>query len=285
MRRDAYQGALWSVAEAMANLVAVGGDPEQVVLVNNYIWPFPDEYSLGVLDRAVDGVVEAMQRYGAPVISGKDSLSSTYTFADGTRLEIPPVLCISAVGRMHDVRKSVSSDFKHAGSVIILVGQIARDAIGGSVYEELFGRDEVCGDVPNVDAQRMLWSLWKSVHSHIVQGDILSCHDISEGGVAVTLAEMCFGGRIGASFDVGLIGEGRLSELFFTEMAGCFLVEVSVSTFCQKKLFVGVPHVALGQTHLRQTITLFDHGKYITTLSLEVLRQAWQKPMQEVFGS
>ena len=94
-RIDPYYGSIWATAEAMANYVAVGGDPDQAVLVNNYIWPFPDEESMGSLDRSVDAVVNCMDVLKRPVISGKDSLSSTYRGKDGQVIKIPPVLCVS----------------------------------------------------------------------------------------------------------------------------------------------------------------------------------------------
>ncbi|MBX4205211.1 MAG: phosphoribosylformylglycinamidine synthase [Candidatus Doudnabacteria bacterium] len=285
MRRAPYNGALWAVAEAMANLVAVGGDPDTAVIVNNYIWPFPDEQSLWTLDSAVEGVVMAMRMYGVPVISGKDSLSSTYRFPDGTKLEIPPVLCISAFGKIPDVTKTVSSDFKREGSAIILVGKIYENAMGGSVFEELYDRSQHQRMSPMVDQNRELKYIWQVLHRHIVRGDILACHDVSEGGVAVTLAEMCFGGRIGATFDIGRLGSERPDLLFFTEMAGCFLVEVSEKVLREKKLFKDIPHTIVGHTLREFAINLSDYGGKLVSIDLEILRQAWQQPMKEVFGS
>lgn len=287
MQRTPEYGALWAVAEAMANLVAVGGDPDQAVIVNNYIWPFPDEQSLWTLDRAVEGVELAMQMFGVPVISGKDSLSSTYRYPDGKKLEIPPVLCISAFGKIPDVSKTVSSDFKREGSAIVLIGNIPENSIGGSVYEELYGE----GDRrmwPMVDMNPYLKTIWRGLHRHIVNGDILACHDISEGGVAVTLAEMCFGGHIGAKLNVNDLGNTRRPDLLlFTEMAGCFLVEVEEARLRQNGknlMFKGIPHRVVGRTTNKLTIEL-SHGRDgYEVLDLEVLRQAWKRPMKEVFG-
>jgi phosphoribosylformylglycinamidine synthase subunit PurSL len=284
MRRAPYNGALWAVAEAMANLIAVGGDPDQTVIVNNYIWPFPDEQSLWTLDSAVEGVVMAMRMYDVPVISGKDSLSSTYRYPDGTKLETPPVLCISAFGRIPDVTKTVSSDFKREGSVIVLVGKVYEDAIGGSVYEELYSEVEYDRMCPMVDQNRELKYIWQVLHQHIVAGDILACHDVSEGGVGVTLAEMCFGGRIGAVVDIGNLGSNRPDLLFFTEMAGCFLVEVDRETLERNKLFKDIPHSVLGYTLGNSEIYIERNRDQIAIVRLGTLRAAWQEPMKEVFG-
>ncbi|MHB8986783.1 MAG: AIR synthase-related protein, partial [Eubacteriales bacterium] len=115
---DPYYGSLWAAAEAAANAVAAGADPRETVLIDNFIWPFPDEDRLGALDRAVDACVDFVRETGMPFISGKDSLSSTYRAKDGTVIRIPPVLCVSAFGRIPDVSKTVSADFKAAGSRI-----------------------------------------------------------------------------------------------------------------------------------------------------------------------
>jgi phosphoribosylformylglycinamidine synthase len=69
-----------------------------------------------------------------PFISGKDSLSSTYRGKDGTVIKIPPVLCVSAFGRIPDVSKTVSADFKEAGNHIVLLGFRDTDEMAGSVY-------------------------------------------------------------------------------------------------------------------------------------------------------
>ena len=86
---DPYWGGLWAAAEAMSNLVAVGGNPREACLIDNFIWPVPDAESLGGLDRAVDACVDVMQALGIPFVSGKDSLSSTYRYPDGRRPQDP----------------------------------------------------------------------------------------------------------------------------------------------------------------------------------------------------
>ena len=83
-----YYGSLWSAAEATANAVASGANPEEMALIDNFIWPFPDEESLGALDLAVDACVD----FPAPQVcpsSRKDSLSSTYRGRDGKVIKIP----------------------------------------------------------------------------------------------------------------------------------------------------------------------------------------------------
>ncbi|MBI3420868.1 MAG: phosphoribosylformylglycinamidine synthase, partial [Candidatus Sungbacteria bacterium] len=278
-RIDPYWGGIWAATEALANLVAVGGNPEKAWLIDNFIWPFPDEEALGALDRAVDACVDVSQAFGIPFVSGKDSLSSTYSGKDGTIIKIPPVLCISAFGNIPDVAKTITADFKEAGSVIMLLGLLNPLAMGGSVYFETCG---VTGaNLPQVDLQRSAL-VFRTLHALIQRGLILACHDVSEGGVLAALAEMCFGGNVGASIDTFGLGEGRADYLLFNEMAGCFIAEVRLEDVCDI-LFSGVHANVLGSTHSDAFVRAAQRGEHLFTASLADLKAAWQKPMQEVF--
>lgn len=196
-RLDPYAGSLWAAVEALSNYVAVGGDFREAALIDNFIWPFPDEESLWDLDRAVDACCAFMDAFKLPFVSGKDSLSSTYRRGDFV-LKIPPVLCVSSFGKISDVTKTVTADFKRAGSHIVFVGDPDVTTMGGSVYYDIMGQRG--GRVPRVQLE-YLPQLFDWLHAHIANGDILACQDISEGGVAAALAEMCFGGSRGAAGD------------------------------------------------------------------------------------
>ncbi len=178
---DPYWGGLWAAAEALANYVAVGGDPREACLIDNFIWPVPEGPALGALDRAVDACVDVMHALERPFISGKDSLSSTYRFPDGRRLDIPPVLCVSAFGRIPDVAATCTAEFKAAGSTIVVVGAPDWGGMGGSIYLETRG---LAGErPPRVDLAALRETLG-AVHGAIAAGKVASCHDVSEGGLA-----------------------------------------------------------------------------------------------------
>ncbi len=279
MRIDPYWGAVWAATEAMANLVAVGGNPEEAWLIDNFIWPMPDEESLGALDRAVDACVDVMDAFKVPFISGKDSLSSTYRAKDGTVIKIPPVLCVSAFGRIPDVGTTVSSDFKEVGSTIMLVGRLSPWAMGGSVYYDVRGLVDC--EIPQVDLKEVA-RRFKKVHQFINSGSILSCHDISEGGLLAALAEMCFGGNVGADIELLRLGDGYADALLFNEMAGCFLVEVPR----QEELPIlnaGIYAVEIGHTVQERTINVSDRFQPLFSADVASLKGAWQAPMKEVF--
>ena len=202
-KRDAYQMA-WSVIdEAIRNAVAVGADPERIAILDNFCWGDPlRPETLGTLVEACRGCHDASLFYQTPFISGKDSLNNEYLGADGLRHAIPPTLLISAIGIVHDVDQAITMDLKEANNLIYLIGEF--DTEQKSVL-----------DVPKSTLQ-----VYKALHQAISNGLIKSAHDLSEGGLAVAIAEMCIGGRLGAEIN---FEETNL----FNEVNGCLLIEVT----------------------------------------------------------
>lgn len=273
---DAYWGSLWAAAEALANYVAVGGDYKNATLINNYVWPFPDEESLWSLDKSVDAVVDVMKTFKIPVISGKDSLSSTYRDKSGFVLKIPPVLCISVFGKIKNAAKTTTADFKKEGSVICIVGKQDLSALGKSTYSQ-----SQTG-IPHVNLQTMP-ETFRGLHAAIKQGKVLSCHDVSEGGLITALFEMCLGGNMGTDIDVQKISKNvRPDYILFNETAGCFLVEVS-NKMIAKKIFKKVPYKIIGITQKNKIISVQNGNEKLFDVDLDFLKNAWKKPMQQYF--
>jgi phosphoribosylformylglycinamidine synthase len=273
---DPYWGGVWAAAEAMANLTAVGGNPREVGLIDNFIWPVPTRESLGALDRAVEACVDVMHALGRPFISGKDSLSSTYHFPDGRVLDIPPVLCVSVFGRIDDVGRTVSSDFKAAGSVLVLLGAQDLEGLGGSIYLESAGVPG--GRVPRVDLA-VLPRVLDALYAAIRAGQVRSCHDVSEGGLLVALAEMGWGGGLGAEVDLGALGE-RADVALLNETAGVFVIELADAA---TPLFDGLPATVIGRTIAEPELRLVAGGRPLLTAQLSQLREAWEQPLGTVF--
>ncbi|MDZ4228544.1 MAG: phosphoribosylformylglycinamidine synthase subunit PurL [Candidatus Levybacteria bacterium] len=277
-RIDPYWGSVWATAEAMANYVAVGGNPDEAALINNYIWPFPDEEAMGSLDKSVDAVVDCMNALERPVVSGKDSLSSTYRGKNGEVIKIPPVLCMSVFGRIPDVRKTVTSDIKTMGSKLYLVGALDRE-MGGSTYYDINGL--VGNEVPRVDL-KILPKVLRGVHEAIKTGEVLACHDVSEGGVIGSISEMAFGGDCGVKLNLDSNLQ-RPDMFLFNETAGTFVVEVKDSETAEK-LFGNLPHMELGETTQDKKIIVKTGEKELFTASTDELKQAWKQPMKAIFG-
>ena len=275
---DPYHGSIWAGVEALSNYVSVGGDISEASMINNYIWPFPDEESLWSLDKSVDAVVDLMKAFKIPVISGKDSLSSTYRKGDLV-IKIPPVLCMSVFGRIKDTTKTITADFKREGSIICLVGSLDQESTGGSVYFDVNG---LLGDnVPKNDLNHFK-KIANAIYKGIQNRKILSCHDISEGGLISAVFEMCVGGDCGASLDLSKIKSTRPDFTLFNETAGTFIVEIE-NEQTAKKAFRKVPFKIIGKTQKEKVIRVSSKSKLFST-DLCDLKNAWQSPMQKMFS-
>jgi phosphoribosylformylglycinamidine synthase len=223
-KRDAYKMA-WSVMdEAIRNAVAVGANPDRIAVLDNFCWGDPlQPETLGTLVEACRGCHDAALFYGTPFISGKDSLNNEYLGTDGLRHSIPPTLLISAIGIVPDVTKSITMDLKEVGNIMYLIGEFSAE-------------QESVPDVPSSSLD-----VYRALHQAITSGLVRSAHDLSEGGLAVTAAEMCIGGRLGMALDIEV-------SAAFAEVNGCLLVEVSlghVSAF--EKQFANLPFSKIGE--------------------------------------
>ncbi|MCI0685187.1 MAG: AIR synthase-related protein, partial [Gemmataceae bacterium] len=281
---DPYAMAALAIDEAVRNLVAVGADPKRIALLDNFCWGNTDRPEvLGSLVRAAEACRDVALAWKMPFISGKDSLNNEF-HAGGRNIVIPPTLLISALGRVADVRRCVSMDFKEAGNVLFLAG-VTRAELGGSHYHLVTGRSG--GQVPQVD-QPTAPRMFAKVHEAIQRGLARSCHDLSEGGLAAALAEMAFAGGIGADVTnlaaANLAAAGALPDdvLLFSESPTRFVLEASpAKAQALRDLFAGVPLAHIGQTVKDQRLRIAGaSGEWLVWSTLADLKEAWQKPLR-----
>ncbi len=277
---DPYAMAAAAVDEAVRNVVAVGADPARVALLDNFCWGNTDRPEvLGSLVRAAEACRDVALAYGTPFISGKDSLNNEYHSGD-RHVVIPPTLLISALGRVPDVRRCASMDLKAAGNLLFLVGH-TKDEMGGSHYHLVRGLQG--GTVPRPDLA-LAPRIFAGLHAAIRRGVVRSCHDLSEGGLAVAVAEMAFAGGIGADLTHPGTAEGVLADevLLFSESTTRFVVEVAPGDAAALRECLGaeVPLVQLGQTCKEPRLRIAGAGgEWVVWASLGQLKEAWQKPL------
>ncbi len=273
---DPYAMAWAAIDEAMRNAVAVGVDPEQVAILDNFCWGNPNlPDRLGTLVRTVQGCYDGALAYGTPFISGKDSLNNEYTDSSGNRHAIPGTLLISAVGIVPDARKTTSSDLKQSGNIIYVIGQ-TRDEMGASHYTLLTNNQ--IGKVPQ-PVENPLTTL-KAIHQAIQAGYVQACHDVSEGGLAVAIAEMCIGGNLGADIDLTTIPQDAMLtgiHQLYSESLTRFVVEVKpedVTGF--EALLTGVPYTVNGNgTVVDNQQLVIIHADDEWTYDIDDLAVAW----------
>jgi phosphoribosylformylglycinamidine synthase subunit PurSL len=278
---DPYRMAAAAIDEAVRNVVAVGADPARIALLDNFCWGNTDRPEvLGSLVRAAEACRDVALAFNMPFISGKDSLNNEF-HSGGRHITIPPTLLISALGRVPDVRRAVTMDFKEPGNLVFLVGA-TRPELGGSHYNLVLGCEG--GDVPEVDVE-LAPRLFAGLHRAIEQRLVRACHDLSEGGLAVALAEMAFAGGIGADITSRHARGAELPDevLLFSESTSRFLVEiapVNADAF-RECLADGVPVEHLGQTCKQPRLRMGGrNGEWILWAGVSELKEAWQKPLR-----
>jgi phosphoribosylformylglycinamidine synthase len=220
------------IDEAIRNVVAVGADPDRVALLDNFSWGDPRRPStLGELVAAVDGCCAAARMYAAPFVSGKDSLNNEYVGSDGQRHAVPPTLVITAVAHIPDADHCVTPDLAEPGNVLILIGQTEPE-FAGSHLDLVHGAPVNAGVAPAPDPDAP--ETYRHLHAAMRAGLVVACHDVSEGGLAVSLAEMCIAGRLGARIET--LPHDDLATALFSESSGRLVVEVrprSVDAFAK----------------------------------------------------
>ena len=265
---DPYWMAASSIDEAVRNNVAAGG--RRIALLDNFSWGNPDDpQTLGSLVQAARACYDVAKAYQMPFISGKDSLYNETPLG-----EILPTLVVTALGIAPDITKIVSASFKTIGDAIYLVGE-TKPELGGSEYYHL--NQISAGMVPEVDLEKAP-ALYRTVSKVIDQSFVKAVHDLSQGGLAVALVEMCISNALGAEIILPeSSGELTSAEQLFSESNSRFLVEVPISEEKRfQKIVKGFPCIRLG-TVTEDSIRIFDSfGKKIAEASTESCTQFWK---------
>jgi phosphoribosylformylglycinamidine synthase len=262
------------IDEAIRNNVAVGG--RRIALLDNFTWGSP-EYPdrIGSLVEACKACHDFGVAYGTPFISGKDSL-----FNESPLGPIVPTLLVTALGIVPNVGGAITMDMKEAGNNLYLVGETAPE-LGGSEYYHLMGH--LGASVPKLDASKTS-TAYKRLTAAMDEGHVRSCHDASEGGLAVALAEMAFTGGLGLEVDVDEVSvteEMRDDQLFFSESNGRLLVEVPEGDAIKFEELMRGSNVALIGSVTREPRLVIRRGER-TLIDLdngETIR-AWKTPLE-----
>jgi phosphoribosylformylglycinamidine synthase len=284
---DTYAMAQAVVDEAVRNAVCVGADIDRMAGLDNFCWCDPvksdknpdGDFKLAQLVRANKGLYDICLAYGIPCISGKDSMKNDAVI-EGVRISIPPTLLFSLVGKIDDAKQAVSMDVKAAGDYIYLIGT-TRAELGASEYYNQTGGFSL--DVPKVRMEESLLA-YRALYQAIKQGLVASCHDCSDGGLAVALAESAFAGDLGMDIYLDRVPQEKIDRddlLLYSESASRLVVSVTpknASAF--ENIFSQLVCKKIGQVVADKTFTIKGlSGDEIISESIDDLKNAWQKPL------
>ncbi len=277
---DPYWMTASVIDEALRNITCVGGNLQKTALLDNFCWGNPNkEEQLGGIVRAAKACYDAAMAYGTPFISGKDSLNNEYSLK-GKSISIAPTMLISAISVLNDVRNCVTMDAKESGNLVYLLGDTYNE-MGGSQYLAL--SNNLGHTVPKVDfikARALMISLSQAISQKLV----CSCHDLSEGGLAVAAAEMALAGGLGMEIR---LADGRWpiadkdkndTTILFSESNSRFLVEVEPKKAkAFEKAMMGSGFICLGKIKSEKNFVVKGlKNTIILKENIAALKEAWQ---------
>lgn len=274
-RIDPYWGGVNAVAEAMRNVAAVGGTPWAIsdcLCFGNpekkhQMWEFVQSVQ-GVADACKTITLKDFPDHPTPIVAGNVSF-----YNETKNGAIPPSPIICCIGKLTDARKAVTMSFKNEGSTLLLAGP-RKDECGGSVYFSLSG---VLGaQLPKPDLKEVKLQIWAVIEA-INQGLVLSCHDISDGGLAVALAEMSFKNGIGC--EVTLNSSLRTDKQLFSETGGFILEVAPEHALAVNTIFnqFSADIEFIGQTTDHQVLNLNE----VIQLPIRKAREVWKNGLRE----
>ena len=272
---DARQGAINAVVEAFRNVASVGASPQAVTDCLCFGNP-EKENQMGIFVAAVHGVADACKSIHlkdhpgspVPIVAGNVSF-----YNESKTGSIPASPVIGCLGSLKDASKAVDASFKQYGSEILMIGD-RKSELGGSVYYDLHG--ELGARVPEPDLAELQAQLYVVIDL-IDAGLVAASHDISDGGLAVTLAEMAFENEIG--LEVAIDSSLTLSQILFSETGG-FILEIypeNIHTSMELLEKRNLNYQHIGKTTSSKRIKIQNS----IDLWLDQAKERWQNGLRE----
>ena len=266
---DPYVGGKIALAEATRNITATGAIP--LAMTNNLNFGSPENPEIfWQMEQSVRGLSEACEVLKTPVIGGNVSL---YNERSGSAIYPSPI--IGVVGLIENIHHVTTSEFKTDGDLIYIIGNTYQE-FGGSELQKLQRGGEVHGKPPAIDLQ-VEKKNQDILREAIKRGYIQSAHDVSEGGLAVALAESLMNGEyLGASVDIDLAGDPLL---LFSESQSRFIVSVPLKR--QKAFEKLVNAHYIGQTTHTERLEIFVNGQKKIDLPVSEMRNRWKDAIEK----
>ncbi len=260
---DPYEGTIEVLIESYKNTICTGSIPNGVVDAMNFGNPEVPETMYNFIESA-HAISDFCKKMNLPLVSGNVSF---YNETDSR--EIKPTPNILMIGTISDVRRVKTSEFKKEGDPVYLVGELI-NSLAGSEYAEVFSSRST--SLIKIDYVHL-----KEIMNKIHEGNstIMAMHDISQGGLLMSLLEMSFGNNLGIDADISNI-DGNTNTKLFSELGTAMLIEVDSSMEEQfLKIFKDIHKVKIGKTS-RDHIIIKNMGKTIISENKEILRNLWE---------
>ncbi|MCK4654658.1 MAG: phosphoribosylformylglycinamidine synthase, partial [Candidatus Cloacimonetes bacterium] len=286
---DAYEMSAGAFDEAIRQIISIGGKLPDIDDKSNRFWTVNDNFC--VPDSAFDpennpdgkqklaklvqmnkALFDMSVFYNIPMTSGKDSMKNDFK-AGKVKISVPPTILYSMVAKLSDVRKTITSNFKADGDLIYILGK-TYDELGASEFYKLF--DKLGANVPKVrkeNAKRLYEKIIKANKQNLIE----SCHDLSDGGLAVAVCESTIGTEFGAKLDVTNFRDLSLNAILFSESHSRFVVSISPGNKTAFESILGENTIFLGEVTSNENLIINKENKKVIDIEVDKLKQAWDK--------
>jgi phosphoribosylformylglycinamidine (FGAM) synthase-like enzyme len=234
---------------------------------------------MGEFYEACRGLGDIGRALNLPYVSGNVSF-----YNESVKTAVPPTPQIFGVGLVDDIRTCVTSDFKSECNHVYLIGKKTEKELGGSEYYRLMKVEG--GTVPRTDPA-VLQQAMHGLLACMKKGYVATCHDVSEGGIGVCLAEMAIGGDVGAAVDVSPLTDTlRVDLAVFSESNTRWIVEVKKDKQDEFEKLLKKEHIKFNLLGVvkGKHLVINDSKKIVIDLPVHVLREWWSKPLWKFMG-
>ena len=276
---DPVAGSRNSIAEALTNLVfaPISDNLNGVSLSANWMWPCRNEGEDARLYDAVKGISDFAISLGINVPTGKDSLSMTQKYKDGSKVVSPGTVIISAIGECCNINQVVSPVLKKKENAPIIYINLSQDAykLGGSSFAQV--NNKVGSETPTIQDSEFFKNGFNAIQKLIKSDLVEAGHDISAGGMITALLEMCFADtNLGADINLSYLEEQDLVKVLFAENAGVLLQVNDINKADAILAAMNVEYHALGSVVEASELTI-TNKELNFNLSVSDLRDVWYK--------
>ena len=271
---DPYNGTIWTLAKRFRNLLCSGTDPHSVIDSLNFGNP-NDMTVMMQFKNSLEAIRDFCKFFSLPVVAGNVSLYNHIG-----KNNIPPTPNILMIGITDNYSEIFSPDFKEEGSTLYLLGSSGY-SLAGSQYSIM--RDEQTGSLEPMDLEELA-SFRRLIIKHKSSAMINSIHDISTGGLIISLLEMSFGSEKGFKVDISSISPVRVLNKLFSESGNRFIFEVARGKEAEfEEAFKGVLTRKIGIVEGKEAIVVNDE-QIILHKSIESLRTIWETGLETIVG-
>jgi phosphoribosylformylglycinamidine synthase len=276
---DPASGSILSIAEALTNIIwaPIKDGIKGISLSANWMWPAKNKGEDARLYKAVEAASNFACKLGVNIPTGKDSLSMTQKYENDDIVYAPGTVIISACGQVENVKKIVSPVLINDDKTTIFYIDLSNDnyKLGGSCFSQIMNK--IGDETPNVKDPEYFARTFDVIQNLIMEDKILAGHDISAGGLMVTLLEMCFAdNNIGLDINLSGIKESDITKLLFSENPG-IVFQTNDAKYIVKMLSnKRIKYNVIGRPIEKRTLKIIKYTSY-EYFDIDALRDVWYK--------